>query len=57
MVSVHVAAAMLAIHPSEIGSLLATGRLDRHPDGGVVASSVYRFRSGGGGGLTWSERQ
>lgn len=49
MVSAHVAAAMLGVHPSQIGALVATGRLDRHPDGGIVAASVHQLRQARGG--------
>ena len=45
MVSAHVAAAMLGVHPGDIAAMCATGQLDRHPDGGIVASSVQQHRS------------
>lgn len=37
-----VAAAMLAVHRSYIGVLVSRGRLDRHPDGGVLRASVLQ---------------
>lgn len=35
-----VAAAMLGVHPGTISQLVHRGTLDRHPDGGVLRSSV-----------------
>jgi hypothetical protein len=37
-----VAAAMLGVQRGTVGSLVAQGRLDRHPDGGVLLASVYQ---------------
>ena len=38
-----VAAAMLGLHPQGIGRLVKVGKLDRHPDGHVLASSVRHY--------------
>ena len=35
-----VAAAMLGVHPGTIAQLVARGRLERHPDGGITRASV-----------------
>ena len=37
-----VAAAMLGISPSRVHDLAGRGKLDRHPDGGIVRASVMR---------------
>jgi hypothetical protein len=39
-VSASVAAAMLGVNPSRVYALASEGKLDRHPDGGIVRSSV-----------------
>lgn len=41
-----VAAAMLGIGTGQIGSLVSRGKLDRHPDGGVLRASVLRRIAG-----------
>jgi hypothetical protein len=41
-VSLSVAAAMLGVSRSAVSHLLARGQLDRHPDGGVVRSSILQ---------------
>lgn len=41
------AAAMLGTSRSRVYQLVDVGRLDRHPDGGVVRSSVMRRLAGG----------
>lgn len=37
-----VAAAMLGVHPGTVAQLAHRGTLDRHPDGGVLRSSVLQ---------------
>lgn len=37
-----VAAAMLGVHPGTVARLVARGRLDRHPDGGILRASVLQ---------------
>lgn len=39
-VSHSVAAAMLGVHRGTVAQLVARGKLDRHPDGGVLRASV-----------------
>lgn len=39
-VSRSVAAAMLGVHPGTVAQMAARGNLDRHPDGGILRSSV-----------------
>jgi hypothetical protein len=41
-VSASVAAAMLMVTRSRVYALLNEGKLDRHPDGGVVRTSVMQ---------------
>lgn len=41
-VGASVAAAMLGISPSRVHALAEGGKLDRHPDGGIVRASVMR---------------
>lgn len=48
-VSHSVAAAMLGLHPKSIGQEINRGRLDRHPDGGVLRSSVLARLAKAGG--------
>ena len=48
-VSASVAAAMLGVSRGRVYQLLDAGKLDRHPDGGVTATSVaQRLRTGAG---------
>lgn len=46
-----VAAAMLGVPRSNIGVWVRRGKLDRHPDGGVLRSSVFQLLADGGSGL------
>lgn len=46
-VSHSVAAAMLGVHRGTVAQLVHRGTLDRHPDGGVLRSSVMQRLAGG----------